>query len=151
MHDERLSPHFALSELVRSETAVRRGLSNMPPADVLRNMRAVLAPGLERVRAALGVPLQITSGYRSPIVNAAVGGAKTSQHLKGLAADFVAPQFGSPRAVARYLAEHMSEIRADQVIQEGQWVHVSFVASAPRGEALTAHFSASGVTYSRGA
>jgi hypothetical protein len=149
--DERLSTHFALSELVRSETAVRRGLSNLPPSDVLRNMRTVLAPGLERVRAALGVPLQITSGYRSPAVNAAVGGAKSSQHLHGVAADFVAPAFGSPRAVTRYLADRMDEIRADQLIQEGQWVHVSFVASKPRGEVLTAHFSAGGVTYSRGA
>jgi hypothetical protein len=150
MADERLSTHFSLSELVRSETAVRRGIDNMPTASLLDTMRRVLVPGLERVRACLGVPLQITSGYRSPALNAAIGGAKSSQHLYCLAADFVAPQFGSPRAVARYLAEHMDEIRADQVIYEGQWVHVSFVASAPRGDLLTAHFSAGGVTYSRG-
>jgi zinc D-Ala-D-Ala carboxypeptidase len=147
--DLRLSPNFALSELVRSQTALRRGIDNMPPAAVLLSMRKVLAPGLERVRSLLGVPVQITSGYRCASLNAAVGGAKDSQHMQGLAADIVAPAFGSPREVARYLAEHMSEIRADQVIYEGQWCHVSF-ADKPRGEVLTAHFSGGAVTYSRG-
>lgn len=152
MPDERLSPHFSLSELVRSDTAVRRGIDNMPPAAVLLNLRRVLAPGLERVRAVLGVPMQITSGYRSPALNAAVGGAKNSQHLLGLAADFVAPVLGNPRTVARVLAEHMQEIGAQQVIFEGQWCHVGFppAGEAPRLEVLTAHFSGGGVSYSRG-
>lgn len=152
MADERLSPHFALSELVRSDTAVRRGIDNMPPAAVLANMRKMLAPGLERVRALLGVPLQITSGYRSQALNAAVGGAKSSQHLQGLAADFVAPAFGSPRAVARYLAEHAEQIGFSQCIYEGQWCHVGFPAPGQRPalEVLTAHFSGGSVTYSRG-
>jgi hypothetical protein len=152
MADVRLSPHFALSELVRSDTAVRRGIDNMPTAALIDTMRRVLAPGLERVRDVLGVPMQITSGYRSPALNAAVGGTRSSQHIYGLAADFVAPVLGNPRTVARQLVEHMQEIGAQQVIWEGQWVHVGFppIGESPRLEVLTAHFSGGGVTYSRG-
>jgi hypothetical protein len=151
MADIRLSEHFKLSELLRSDIALRRGLDNAPPGAVLQTMAAVLVPGLERVRAALGAPMHITSGYRGPAVNAAVGGGPRSQHLLGEAADFVAPTFGSQRDVARFLAGRAAELGIDQLIYEGTWCHVSFRAARPRHEALTAHFDgAGGVSYSRG-
>lgn len=150
MIDEPLAFNFRLSEFLRSDTAVRRGIDNVPHAEQLANLRNVLAPGMQRVRSCLGVPVHITSGYRSPAVNAAVGGSRNSQHCQGLAADFVAPDFGLPRQVARYLMERSGEIRYDQLIWEGAWVHISFVAAQPRSQVLTAHFMPGGVSYSPG-
>lgn len=150
MVDERLGRFFLLSEFLRSETATRRGLANIPDAAAMRNLRDVLAPGMERVRSLLGVPVQVTSGYRAPEVNAAVGGSASSQHCHGLAADFVAPDYGTPRSIAKHLAAHAEALDFDQLIFEGTWVHISFVRSAPRRQVLTAHFGGGRVTYSPG-
>lgn len=153
MPDERLGNFFWLSEFLRSDLATRRGLANVPDAAALANLRMVLAPGMERVRNALGVPVQITSGFRAPALNAAVGGAKTSQHVLGQAADFIAPTFGTARAITRYLLARWPDLRFDQLIFEGTWVHISFVADQAnaRGDVLTAHFTAGApTTYSQG-
>lgn len=141
-----LSAHFTLAELIASDTAIRKGIDNTPPADVLARL-GVLAEGLERVRAVLAVPMHINSGYRCPALNRAIGSAPGSAHVKGDAADFVAPDFGNPRAVAKAIAE--SGIAFDQLIQEGAWVHISF-APAMRREVLTAEFTNGLATYSRG-
>ncbi len=151
MIDEIVQGHFRLSEFLRSDTAVRQGLDNTPKAVDLANIRNVLAPGMQRVRDSLGLPVLITSGYRSAEVNAAIGGSKSSQHSQGLAADFISPAFGTPRQVVQYLMERSGEIRFDQLIFEGSWVHISFVAGAPRSQVLTAHFMrGGGVSYSPG-
>lgn len=151
MPDQRLGSFFWLSEFLRSDTATRKGLANVPGPAELANIRGPLAAGMERVRNLLGVPVHITSGYRSPEVNAAVGGTSTSQHCQGLAADFIAPDFGTPRSIASYLMQHLPDLRFDQLIFEGAWVHISFVNDKPRGEVLTAHFvPGQAVSYSRG-
>lgn len=152
MVDERVGGSFWLSEFLRSDTAVRRGLDNLPTAAVLNTMRNVLGPGMQRIRDALSVPVLITSGYRSPALNAAVGGSRNSVHQIGLAADFIAPAFGTPRSIAHYLMDRCGEIRFHQLIWEGQWVHVAFPTQGtpPAGEVLTAHFHGGTVTYSRG-
>lgn len=150
MVDERLQQSFWLSEFLRSDTAVRRGIDNRPKVQALANIRNVLAPGLQRVRNCLGAPVLITSGYRSPELNRAVGSGDSSQHLQGLAVDFVAPEFGTPRAICKHLLARAPEIRFDQLIFEGTWVHISFAPAQPRGEVLTAHFMGGQVTYSRG-
>jgi hypothetical protein len=151
--DQPVSADFRLSEFLRSETAVRRGIDNEPPAAVLANLRNVLGPSMQRVRDLLMQPVQITSGYRSPALNAAIGGSDFSQHTLGLAADFIAPRFGSPRAIARHIANHAEQIRYDQLIFEGQWVHISFLPpgrGTPRAQVLTAHFAGGRVSYSAG-
>lgn len=138
--DEKLSPHFQLSEFLHSQAAVRLGLPNAPGPAALNNLRR-LAQQLELVRKVLGsVPLLISSGYRSPEVNRAVGGTASSAHLSGLAADFTAPRFGSPREICRLLAK--ADINFDQLIFEGTWVHFAIAPAgmAPRGEQLTAVF-----------
>ena len=128
-----LSPHFTLEELTDSQTAVRRGIDNTPSPAVLASLKRT-ALGLEDVRARLGVPILISSGYRSPALNAAIGGATGSQHMAGQAADFTAPQFGSPRAVVDALAD--SAVQYDQLIVEfGRWVHISF-SDKPRRQAF---------------
>jgi hypothetical protein len=147
MNDERLTPDFHLSEFLHSDTAIRKGLDNTPTAEVLGAIRNFLAPGMQQVRDLIGAPINISSGYRSPMVNAAVGGARNSQHTQGLAADFTAPFFGTPLQIARALVA--SKIEFDQIIQEGTWVHISFSAN-PRRSVLTAVFRNGAATYREG-
>lgn len=149
MTEPLVTANFRLSEFLASETATRLGLDNTPTAEVLATLRNVLAPGLQQVRNILGKPVFITSGYRSPETNAAVRGARTSQHVTGHAADFKSPEFGPPSAVAAELVRHIKTLKFDQLICEGSWVHISF-APRPRNEVLTAHFTPSGVSYTRG-
>jgi len=133
-----LTENFSLEDLIASETAAREGMDNTPPPEIVANLR-VLAAGLEKVRVALGRrPIHINSGYRCPALNEAVGGAPNSCHMKGLAADILCPQFGSPLEVCR--AIHAAGIPIDQIIHEfGKWCHVSFVAPPlqARGQVLT--------------
>lgn len=131
-----LTRHFTLEEMIASETAARRGLDNSPSEEIIEALM-VTADGLERVRAELGHPIHVNSGYRSPKVNAAVGSNPKSQHVKGEAADIICPGFGSPAAVARAIEAAKWRIGYDQLIYEfSAWVHVSFT-DAPRGIVLT--------------
>jgi zinc D-Ala-D-Ala carboxypeptidase len=149
MIPSQLSAHFTLEELSDSDYAMRHGINNSPPSVLTSNLM-MLAAGLERVRAVLGVPMYVKSGYRSPALNRAIRGAQDSQHMRGLAADFVAPEYGSPRQICESIAERDDFVRFDQLIQEGgAWVHVSFT-DAPRGEILSAIFGRDGVAYYRG-
>ena len=127
-----LSPHFTLDELTISETAERLGLDNTPGPDALAALRCTAAY-LEDVRLRLAAaPILVSSGYRSPAVNAAVGSKLDSQHVLGQAVDFIAPRYGSPAQIVTTLAG--SDIPFDQLILEfGRWVHISFkAAGAPR-------------------
>lgn len=134
--DVKLSAHFDLSEFTISQTAARLGIDNTPPPDVVERLKHT-AQGLEGIRILLGVPIIISSGYRSPALNAAVGGSKTSQHMTGEAVDFTAPGFGSPRHVMDRILD--AGIGFDQCILEfppNGWVHMSFVPSGARRQAL---------------
>jgi zinc D-Ala-D-Ala carboxypeptidase len=134
MPSMQLTPSFSLSDLVYSETAVRCGIDNVPPPEIVENLRR-LAAGLEAVQTLLGAPLEISSGYRCAALNEAVGGSGASQHVQGLAADFDCPAFGTPLEIAH--AIQRSEIQFDQCILEyGRWVHLSF-SDAPRRRVLT--------------
>jgi hypothetical protein len=118
-----LSNNFTLEQLTFSETAVRRGLDNSPTPEQEENLRE-LAQSLERVQSLLGFPLHISSAFRSPKVNAAVGGSATSAHMEGYAADFTCASFGNPLEVCKAIAE--SDIEYDQIIHEYKsWCHLS--------------------------
>jgi hypothetical protein len=119
-----LSPHFTLEELTASETAARRGIDNTPPQAVIARLRHT-AMGLEAVRIRLGAPVIISSGYRSPELNLAVGGSTNSDHMTGDAVDFICPGFGAPSTIVSALKD--AGIEFDQLIEEfGRWVHMSF-------------------------
>lgn len=141
-----LSPHFSLEELTHSAIAVRLGIDNSPPEGVFVAL-GVLADGLEKVRALLGHPLIVNSGYRSALVNQVLHGAAFSAHLYGYAADFICPQYGTPLEIVRKIRD--SGIQFDQCIQEGTWVHISFDPKM-RQQVLTATFDKGRATYTQG-
>lgn len=133
-----LSEHFHLSEFERSDRARRLGISNAAPVAVIADLRR-LAAALEEVRAVLGVPILINSGYRSPELNAATPGASaTSAHMNGRAADIVAPKFGPPLEVIRAIVAN--RIPFDKLIYEhAAWVHFAIPGREmePRHQLLT--------------
>lgn len=127
-----LSKYFSLDEVLASQTAARRRIDNTPTFEHMENLKETCREA-DLVREFLGHPMIITSGYRSPKLNAAIGGSKTSAHCLGEALDFRCPGFGTPSEVFEALRK--SDIAFDQLILEypdspGAWVHIGF--SEPR-------------------
>lgn len=120
----RLTAHFDLAEFTRSNVAAAKGIDNTPPPDVVRRIWST-AGHMEMIRALLGKPILISSGYRCSELNKAVGGVANSAHQTGYAVDFTCPEYGSPYKVAMELA-NSSSISFDQLILEGTWIHISF-------------------------
>lgn len=127
------TPHFNLAEFVRSDVAARKGIDNTLPEDLEPSAQNTLEM-MERIRAKLSalagrdVPISISSGYRSPAVNLAVGSSSTSDHPKACAVDWTAPSFGTPTEICRALAPLVSELGIGQLINEfpgAGWVHTS--------------------------
>lgn len=119
-----LSPHFTLAEFVRSSLATRKGIDNTPSAATIENLKALCLNVLEPLRASLKKPVRISSGYRSPILNKAVGGSRSSQHMFGLAADIYVDGM-STEELFQYIIHN--QIPFDQLIQEfDSWVHISW-------------------------
>lgn len=141
-----LSKNFSLEEMIVSQVAARRGIDNTPPLNIIGNLRATCQQA-ESVRALLGTPMLVSSGYRCAALNAAIGGAPDSAHVQGWAMDFISPGFGKPIDICR--AVEASAIPFDEIIAEGTWCHLSF-AQTMRRKSLTAKFAASGTTYSIG-
>ena len=140
----KLSPHFSLEELT---ITTRKNIDNTAPQIVVDRLM-VLAAGLEQVRSLLGDnALHISSGYRCPELNQAIGSSSTSAHVLGYAVDFTCPGFGTPLEVAKAIAA--SNIKFDQLIHEGVWNHLS-LDPRNRRELLTAHFNHNKTTYTKG-
>lgn len=123
-----LTDHFSLNEL----TATNTGIDNTPLNHIVDNLYT-LAQALEKVRTACdNNPIRILSGYRSPDVNAAVKGSKTSAHMKGLAADFIV---GNMTLKEVFKTVRESGIVYDQLILEPTWIHIG-LAEIPRKQNL---------------
>ena len=129
----KLSPHLDLSEVIRSDSAKRNGISNMPTEEHIANFMLLAEKIFEPIREHFGVPIRISSGYRSKELNAKIGGSATSQHCKGQAVDL--DQDGSTNGVSNadvfnYIKDNLP---FDQLIWEfgnednPDWVHVSYV------------------------
>lgn len=120
-----LSSNFTLDEATNSQTAARLGIDNDIPLDLVQNAK-LAAYGMEQVRALLGgKPIIVSSWYRSPKLNEAVGSKPTSAHLTGMAIDFTCPTFGTVDDVVKAIMG--SDIKYQQVIREfGRWVHIAF-------------------------
>lgn len=145
-----LSDHFSLAEMIASDTAARHGISNAPGPFEIDNLRRLCVLVLEPLRAAIGQPIRITSGYRSSLLNTLVGGSRTSDHCAGRAAD-IQIDGTSPLTLCR--AIESLDLPTRQVIHEfGNWCHVSIPAAgdAPRREYLTAVKVAKKTQYLKG-
>jgi putative chitinase len=139
-----LSEHFSLKEMIKSETATRKGIDNSPSPDHLANLMEVCKHILEPVRKHFNKPVQINSAYRGPKLNAAVGGSAKSQHVNGQAVDFEIDGLANPE-LAKWVSENCD---FDQLILEfynpkegpnSGWVHASYAGPGKnRKQILTA-------------
>ena len=137
-----LTKNFAYQEMIKSSTADRLGISNDATREHVVNLVNLCNFILQPVREEFG-PVRINSGYRSPALNKAVGGSKTSQHCNGEAADFESSRISNPE-LATWIAKHLD---FDQLILEfydgkdphSGWVHCSYkMDGSNRGNTLTA-------------
>jgi len=140
-----LSENFSWEEVV---TTQHREIDNSLP-DGLKSNVAYMARQMERVRALLNTPVIVNSWYRCPELNKVVGGVPTSDHLTGLAVDFISPKFGSCAAVAKRLSEYTELIKFNQLILEHSWVHISIRNPLEQGKGEVLSLLASG-GYSKG-
>lgn len=129
----KLSEHLELSEVIRSESAKRRGISNMPTEEHIKNLKLIAENVFEPIRANFRQPIRISSGYRSQSLNAAIGGATRSQHSTGEALDIDMDGTAlSNKEIFNFIKEKLS---FDQLIWEfgndhnPDWVHVSYSAN----------------------
>lgn len=140
----RLSENFTLDEFVRTAT----GLDNIPGDAEIENLRLLVANVLQPLRSYLKKPIRITSGYRSPRVNAAVSGSSTtSQHMKGQAADFQIDGMTNQQIIdtVRQLGLPYDQI-IDEQLRGSKWIHVSYSKTGNRKQWLTARDKQGGGT-----
>lgn len=120
--------YFTLKELTRSVTAKNKGIDNTPGEVEKNNLIALVENVLDPLREAWGQPIIITSGYRCPALNRAVGGSATSQHVKGEAADIRTVSDTVEDNKALYELIKILNLPIDQCINEYgyDWIHVSY-------------------------
>ena len=142
-----LSDHFTLEEMTLSSTALRLGIDNTPSAEVIAQLTRLACDILEPARALLDCYMHTDSGYRSPALNAAVGGVPNSAHVWGGAADIIPVGYDLRVAFDRLRA---SAIPFDQLIIEANaWLHHGMAppGATPRREFLIATRISGGWTY----
>ena len=123
-----MGKYFSIDELSKSDTAIKKGIKNMPTKQVEKNLTALIENVLDPLRIAHGKPIYVNSGYRSPSLNKLVGGAATSQHLAGEAADISVGSYQGNKLLFELVQE--LKLPFDQLIDEKNfaWVHVSYGA-----------------------
>jgi hypothetical protein len=138
----KLTANFTISEMTKSETALRYGMANEPSEKEIDNLRLLCEEVLQPIRNFYGMGVKVNSGYRHPLVNAKVGGSATSDHCKGFAADIEIPGIANAD-----LAEWIvANLQFTQIILEfytpgvpdSGWVHVSYVPENLKKQVLTA-------------
>ena len=142
----RLSRHFSLAEMTRSVKAVQLGIQNEPGSVEIENLTALCTSVLDPLREALGTSIKVNSGYRGPELNRRIGGASSSQHIQGKAADIQCPGMSTMQLFKRIIE---LELPFDQMIYEAasrtaQWVHISFDPARNRADLRLAKFGPDG-------
>ena len=143
----RLSKNFVLSEITRSNTAKRKGISNEPKKEHLENLQRLVTNLIQPMRDALG-PIRVTSGYRSPKLNRSIGGSSKSQHCKGQALDLQFWKDGQMVNKEIYNWVLSNDIEFDQMINEFDfaWIHISLKDKENRKQILEAYHDEDGDT-----
>lgn len=141
--NQKLSKNFILNEFIKSNTATSMKIDNTPTQDIVNKLQLLCEKVIQPIRDALGKPIIINSGYRCPKLNKAVGGASTSAHLTGEAADIEIIGMNNYQ-LACWIRDHM---KFDQLILEyatnldknpnNGWVHVSYKTKGNRQQCLT--------------
>ena len=147
---EKISKHISYKEGTHSNTAIRRGLDNIPNASQLKCMKDIAEGLFEPLREWVGGPIKITSMFRGEPVNTAIGGSKYSQHMKGQALD-LDDTFGhkTNAEMYHYIKDNLD---FDQLIWEfgddknPNWIHVSYVTHRENRKKLTVAFKKNGRT-----
>lgn len=149
----KISEHLDLSELIRSESAKRRGIANMPTEAHIANLKLLAEKVFEPIRNNFRCPIHISSGYRSAELNKAVGGATTSQHSSGEAIDI--DMDGSPNGVTNKMVfDYIKKyLEFDQLIWEfgsaenPDWVHVSYESTGKQRKQILKAYKENGKTH----
>lgn len=140
----KLSNYLSLAEVTRSDTAKRKGISNEPTAEHLENMKTIAVEVFDKVREYFGVPIFVSSGYRSAALNKAIGGSSTSDHNLGKALDLDQDGHGNGVTNADVFKFIKDNLDFDQLIWEfgtdknPDWVHVGYRKGANRKQILKA-------------
>ena len=137
-----LSPNFTLSEMTKSEAALRHGIDNTPNEEQVQALMALAQNVLQPVRDHFKRGVKCNSGFRAPAVNQKVGGSPTSDHCKGQAADIEIPGV-SNYDLAKWISDNLKFTQVilefyTQGVPDSGWVHVSYDPSKLKNEALTA-------------
>ena len=136
----RLSRNFMVREFTNSTTAARRGISNSPTEEHMANLKRLVDSVIQPLRDKIG-PIRISSGYRSPKLNRAIGGSSRSQHCKGMASDL---QFVRDNTMDnKIIFDNVIEmgLNFDQMINEFdyKWIHISYNQKKNRKQILEAY------------
>jgi hypothetical protein len=148
----KISEHLDLAEVTRSDSAKRKGISNQPTAEHLENFKKLAENIFEPIRKHFGVPIHISSGYRSKALNDAIGGSLSSQHCTGEAIDI--DMDGSANGVTNKMVfEYIKgNLNFDQMIWEfgtkdaPDWVHVSFESTGKQRKQILRAIKVKGKT-----
>jgi hypothetical protein len=145
-----LSENLSLAEVIRSETAKRKGVSNMPTPEHIENFKKLAENIFQPIRKHFGKPIHISSGYRSDALNKAIGGSKTSQHCKGEAIDI--DMDGTSITNAQIFNYIKDNLNFDQLIWEfgtasnPDWVHVSYESTGKQRKQILKALKVNGKT-----
>jgi hypothetical protein len=145
-----LSKNLSLAEVMRSETAKRKGISNMPTPEHIENFKKLAENVFQPIREHFGVPIHISSGYRSKALNTAVGGSLSSQHCKGEAIDI--DMDGTSITNKQIFDFVKANVNFDQMIWEfgtdanPDWVHVSYNSDGPQRKQILKAVKSGGAT-----
>jgi hypothetical protein len=142
----KLSEHLDLSEVIRSDSAKRNGISNMPTEEHIANFMLLAEKIFEPIREHFGVPIRISSGYRSKELNAKIGGSATSQHSSGEALDIDMDGTSiSNKQIFDYIKDNLE---FDQLINEFNysWVHVSYKSTGKQRKQILEAYKDGGVS-----
>ncbi len=131
-----MGKYFTVEELCASTAASAKGIDNTPNAEQSANLETLINKLLDPLREKWGAPITVNSGFRSLALNTAIGGAKTSQHMKGQAADLNAGSKAKNEQLYNLLLS--SGLQFDQLIDESNftWLHVSYNEGSNRNMAL---------------